>query len=155
MQVYYAIVDEEDHEKLLAYKWHLSNGYAIKSQNYTTISMHKFMLGEIPGKEIDHINGNKLDNRKSNLRFCTRRQNQYNAKPKNTNKSGFKGISWDSTHKKWRAALSVAGRCKFIGNFVDKMEAVKAYNKAVKIYHKEYAWLNEIPISEKAKDQKL
>jgi hypothetical protein len=63
----YSIIDEEDYDKVCIYKWRLSNGYAIGGPK--TIKLHRFIMNAENGLMIDHINGNKLDNRKSNLRY--------------------------------------------------------------------------------------
>ena len=82
----FAIVDDEDFEHLSQWKWCTNgDGYAgrnvpdeTKASGWVFITMHLVLMGKQPGKEIDHINGDKLDNRRANLRFVTRSQNQTN-----------------------------------------------------------------------------
>lgn len=91
-----AIVDDEDYEWLKDLKsWTLfNNGYAVLHKgNGWNRSMHRLVMFAQQGQEIDHINGNRLDNRKCNLRFVTRQQNLYNKKKRNNTSSIYKGVS--------------------------------------------------------------
>jgi len=90
-------------------------------------------------KQIDHINGNPLDNRIENLRECNQSQNNWNQGIKITNKSGHKGISWYVRDKRWVAKLNVCGKSHIVGNFVNKDDAIKAMEKARIELHKEFA----------------
>jgi len=90
-------------------------------------------------KQIDHINGNPLDNRIENLRECNQSQNNWNQGIKITNKSGYKGISWYVRDKRWVAKLNVCGKSHIVGNFVNKDDAIKAMEKARIELHKEFA----------------
>lgn len=95
--------------------------------------------GEDPGEfEVDHINRNKTDNRPSNLRLCNSVQNNLNSGPKSTNKSGIKGVHFDSRCSKrpWRAQY----RRKRLGNFTTKEEAAKAIVNAMRQCGDEYFW---------------
>jgi hypothetical protein len=87
---------------------------------------------------IDHINGNTLDNRKANLRICTRAENNCNIKRRKNNTSGYKGVSFDKRKKKWSAYISKNYKHYFLGYFVTPEEAYIAYCKASKKYHGEY-----------------
>ena len=90
--VAYAFVDEEEFEKINSFKWYLSNGYARSSKNEI---MHRYIMGaNIGDKSVDHINGNKLDNRKSNLRFVTSSQNSQNRPKKEGRSSKYIGVSY-------------------------------------------------------------
>lgn len=90
-------------------------------------------------KQIDHINGNPLDNRIENLRECNQSQNNWNQGIKVTNKSGHKGISWYVRDKRWVAKLNVCGKSHIVGNFVNKEDAIKAMEKTRIELHKEFA----------------
>jgi len=92
------------------------------------------------GMDTDHINGNGLDNRRSNLRVCTRAQNALNTGAYSNNKSGFKGVSLDYKYKvKWRADIQVNGKQIFLGYFDTKELAYQAYVEACTKHHKEFA----------------
>jgi hypothetical protein len=144
-----AIVDDEDYEELLKYKWHKKiDGYAARTVyekgKFQTIRMHREIMDAPKGFDVDHVNGNRLDNRKTNLRKATRSQNVMNKGKLSNNKSGYKGVYWDSQTKKWRACIRVNGKLINLGRFQDKDEAALEYNKAAIFYHKEFAFLNEV-----------
>lgn len=90
----------------------------------------------------DHINGNKLDNRRCNLRICTPHQNNLN-RPNVTGK--YKGVYWCKRLKKWMAQIMIGERNKYVGSFPNEEEAAFAYNEAAKKYHGEFARLNVLP----------
>ena len=127
------IVDLEDYDLLNRYKWNTkkdgNNFYAVRGvwQNNTvkTIYMHRVITNAIPGKEIDHINGDGLDNRKCNLRFVTHRQNGQNKHVGKT--SRFPGVTWDKNRKRWTAQLRLNGKRHFLGRFPNEHEAFEAY----------------------------
>ena len=93
------------------------------------------------GMSVDHINGNKLDNRKSNLRICTHAENLRNLKKAKNNTSGFKGVSWYSKSKKWRAVITFGGKYHHLGLFVKKQDAIDAYNQKAKEYFGQFAYV--------------
>lgn len=134
-----AIIDVEDFEKCKGRKWYLNNGYAITGRG-------PYMQHLILGKkaQIDHIDCNKLNNRKSNLRFCVTAENSRNCKVSKNNTSGYKGVSWSNSRKKWTADIMYNYKHIYLGEFPDKIEAAKAYNEAALKYHKEYARLNVV-----------
>ena len=105
----YVLVDDEDYEELNKYKWRLRKGYATrdgKMVNYKKgkiISMHREIMKAPLEKDIDHKDRNKLNNCKSNLRFCDMTQNLGNQKIHRDNTSGFKGVYFNKNAKKWQA----------------------------------------------------
>lgn len=150
------IVDEETYEWASKFKW-----FAIKSQKnkrcYFTagrqsskllgkqqhILLHREILNAPTGMMVDHINGNTLDNRKSNLRLCTNAENQRNRKKTIGTISQYKGVSWNKRKKKWQVQICYNRKCKHLGYFLDEKEAALRYNKeAIKLYG-EFAKLNE------------
>lgn len=143
----YALVDDEDFEKLNNYSWHiLRNGYAmarIKGTN-KKILLHRLILNAPNGRMIDHINHNVLDNRKENLRFCSVTENARNSKLCSKNTSGYKGVSWRANRNRWLAEIRIDGALKRLGHFIDKKEAAVAYNLAAQKYFGEFAYLNYI-----------
>ena len=130
-----AIVDADDFEHLSKFKWCLSGGgYAMRgaliNNKWTTRYMHHEILGETKGRQIDHIDRNKLNNRKCNLRFVTRSQNQQNYIRKD-NTSGVIGVYKHKASNKWAAQTYKKGKIVFLGYFDDKADAAKAYDSAV------------------------
>nr|WP_268987487.1 HNH endonuclease [Providencia alcalifaciens] len=91
---------------------------------------------------IDHIDGDKLNNRIENLRICTHNQNQHNQGIRASNKSGYKGVSWMKSVKKWHAQICCNSKVTHLGLYTCKIEAAKAYDEAAKQLHGEFAWLN-------------
>lgn len=143
-----AIIDDGDFDLVSRYKWHLSsnkNGArtSVRTQGLCKVMyMHRLIMGNPIRGEVDHVNHDKLDNRKSNLRICTHSQNQWNySKPRN-NTSGFKGVYWHNYGKKWAAQIKVFGKRLHLGLFNSKIKAKIAYNKAALKYFKEFALLN-------------
>ena len=151
----FAIVDDEDFEHLNFYGWHLSSKpekpYACRTENIskkrgikkkTTIYMHKIIMPSV--LEVDHVNGNSLDNRKSNLRICTHYQNSLNLKKYKNNKTGFRGVYFYKPTKKFGATIRVGTKLKFLGYFKNLYEAAGAYAAAANIYFGDY--YNEIKL---------
>jgi hypothetical protein len=139
-----AIVDNDDFDKLNQWKWNCVNGYAArlvsrKLGKRVMIYMHREILGTPDGMECDHINSNRLDNRKQNLRICNRSQNQANRSKSSNNTSGYKGVNWHKVNQKWRAKIKINGRSKYLGCFTDIEDAAKAYEKAAIEYFGEFA----------------
>lgn len=99
-------------------------------------------MGAKPGEEIDHINGEHFDCRKSNLRICTHSQNIANDGPKKNNKLGVKGV--DFQQGKYRATIRVNYKKIFIGYFDTLREAAVAWNEASKKFFGEFAYQNNI-----------
>lgn len=148
----YAIVDDEDYERLSKYKWHASKGhtkyYAVSSSvikgvgKQVVVLMHRLVM-DLTDKclLVDHINNKTLDNRKSNLRIVTPSQNTIRCKRIPGKK--YKGI-FKSRVGNWVAKTTVNKKGIHIGTFKTKKEAAIAYNKAALMYHGHYAHLNKI-----------
>ena len=131
---YEAMVDDEDYEKLLPFSWH-----AHKSRNVIyadhitphvngkqkTIKMHRVILNVPNGVQIDHIDGNGLNNQKNNLRVVTNRQNHMNRKWQRASK--YPGITWERRRKHWVAQAQIDGKHVHIGSFPSEEEAYAAY----------------------------
>ena len=98
------IVDDEDFERVNKFKWFIFNGYVVHSiksdDKWTSQSMHRLILNAPEGKQVDHINSDRLDNRKENLRICNRSENQWNRSKQKNGTSGFKGVSFHKAAKK-------------------------------------------------------
>jgi len=113
----YTIVDAEDFDRLCAYRWNYhEGGYAyrlvVANGARHSLRMHRAILGVKEGVEVDHINGNRLDNRKANLRPCTRSQNQQNRHKTKPHTSVYKGVCWDKRACCWRAVGKSGGKQK-------------------------------------------
>ena len=148
-----AIVDDEDFEWLNTFNWYVSsNGYARRDKmiNYKRFrySMHREIMGltsDDRDLEVDHINGNRLDNRRENLRVCTLKQNrQSQSKQKRNTTSKYKGVSFCKDRGNWKASIKTNGKTKFLGRFKDEDQAARAYNeKAIELFG-DFAKLNII-----------
>ena len=148
----YAIVDPEDYERLSKHKWHANKSkntfYAVRrihlgKNKWKHIKMHREILDPPDHLYVDHINHKGFDNRKANLRTATHRQNSYNRIHFRKNPSSkYKGVSWKKRTKKWNVQISHNGKREIIGSFDNEIEAAKAYDRAAKLYHKEFAVLN-------------
>lgn len=145
-QGYFAKVDDEDFESLLKYSWQAKIGSRKGSQpyayNWKVGRMHRFIMNCPKDMQIDHINHNPLDNRKSNLRICTITQNLYNRrrKPHPKTKSRFLGVY--PSLSKWQATIGVNYKRIYLGTYQTQEEAAKAYDVAAEKYFGEYANLN-------------
>lgn len=94
------------------------------------------------GMEVDHINHNGLDNRRSNLRLCSHSGNQHNTRLRSTNTSGYKGIGWHKRREKWQVAITTNGIRRYLGYFTDINDAVIARKAAEEKYVGEFAFNN-------------
>lgn len=108
--------------------------------------LHRDVLAAVKGSEVDHINGDGLDCRRSNLRLASRAQNARNRRTSTTNKSGFKGVSWQAKRGKWQAMICVNNRNRFLGRFSDPVAAAEAYDAAARKHFGEFAALNFPPM---------
>lgn len=132
----YAVVDDDDYNALGQYPWcYMSVGYAY---NRELGYMHRAITKPGKGLQVDHINHDKLDNRRENLRVCTGGQNTAN-RPKMRSKSGYKGIWWWESRKKYKVYIGSGKKQITIGYFSSLDEAISARQQAVKEYHGEYA----------------
>ena len=131
-QGFEAMVDDEDFEELNKFKWQVNkykhSNYAIRFSNEKeNIKMHREILNTPKGMQVDHIDGNGLNNVKGNLRIVTQRQNTQN---KHTLKSSiYPGVSKNKPYKTWRATISINKKIKHIGCFNTELEAYNAYLK--------------------------
>lgn len=138
----FAKVDDDDYDILAQHKWCLSHGYAVHRINGVASSMHREIICSPPGFEIDHINMDKLDNRKCNLRVCSTQENQRNRGKQSNNTSGYKGVCWHKPTSKWGVSITARGRQLHLGLFVLPEEAARAYDSAARKYHGEFAYFN-------------
>lgn len=151
-----AIVDDEYFQELSAFKWYFTlnkqgkprSVLAVKwnklNKKNETILMHRYIMGATKGQIVDHINGNILDNRKSNLRFCSISQNAMNSRKTNRSNltSKLKGVSLDRSGKRikpWRAFIKLNKKSIYLGNFKTEIEAHNAYCEAAKKHFGHFA----------------
>lgn len=141
-----ALVNDEDFEELNKHKWHCnSDGYAVRNllRGKIKIWMHREILQTPKNKMTDHINGNKLDNRKENLRIANDVTNQQNKIGYSSN--GFKGVCKHKNRKNkpYFSTIRVMNRSIFLGGFSSVIEAAKAYDEAAIKYFGEFARINQ------------
>src|SRR5258706_8507914 len=137
-----ALIDDEDFERVSKHSWSYKDsgsGYAQTTIRYKGVSLHRFIMNAKDGEIIDHINGNGLDNRKENLRFCTLSQNIANSKGRLV-RSSYKGVSKNG--KKWKASIGYMNRLEHIGTFDIAQDAARAYDEKAREYYKEFARTN-------------
>ncbi len=137
-----ALVDPEDYNALSKFKWyaHKESGLFYATRQSNSIRMHRVITGANVGQEVDHKNGNGLDNRRANLRFATRSQNAANSRVVHGT-SGFRGVTWHRGCRKWQAQISVGKQTKYLGVFSNpkeaherwKIEAEKSFGEFAKI----------------------
>lgn len=120
-----ALVDDADLSAVVWYKWCYDGQYAAARINGKKIRLHRFLLGE-PDGLVDHINRDKLDNRRRNLRVVNYSQNNRNTDIRIDNTSGHKGVSYDKYGNRWRAFVYSSGKRINLGSFKNITEAVKA-----------------------------
>lgn len=142
----FAKVDEADYEWLSQWPWHFANRYALRPEPGTKVGSHAAMHREImqtpKGMDTDHINGDKLDNRRANLRVCTRQQNHRNLRSRPGSSSQFLGVTWDRRRKNWVAHISMSRKTHHLGAFTSEEEAARARDAKARELFGEFAYLN-------------
>jgi hypothetical protein len=144
----YALVDDEDYEKVSRLSWKYTGGYA--AHNYTVkgkqgcIYMHRLIMNAHRGRFVDHINHDPLDNRRTNLRICTHSQNHMNRMKLPGKSSRYKGVTWNKQVGKWKASIQAEGKYRFIGYFQNELQAAIAYDMWAKATYGAFANLNTI-----------
>ena len=109
--------------------------------------LHRLVMDAPKKVQVDHIDGNKLDCRRTNLRLCTHAGNMRNCRMRKNNTSGRKGVSWHRKSGKWQAQIRVNGKLIHIGLFEFPDEAATAYDQAAMKLHGEFALTNEMVLS--------
>lgn len=149
----YAVVDASDAEMVSQFRWyakrsgHRFYAYCSVRDPHTgrqkSMSMHRVILDvDNPAIDVDHINGDGLDNRRSNIRRCNQSQNQMNRKRFNRQHSRYRGVTWNASSGKWQAAICKDGVRKYLGVFVHEDDAARAYNDAAESLFGDFASLN-------------
>jgi len=132
----FTLVDREDFGFLNQFHWYYdaTTGYARRSRGNKKVYMHREINKTPQNLHTDHINRVKLDNRKSNLRTVTRKQNQRNTKLFKTNTSGYKGVSWAKNMRKWEAYIWKDNKKINLGHFEDIRDAVLSRRRGESLY---------------------
>lgn len=145
-QGYTAIVDDEDYDRLVVYRWqvlkdHSGHTYARRRGD---VLMHQEILPPKDGLRTDHKNGDGLDNRRDNLRYATAGQNRANSAPNVRRTSLYKGVRLDRRCMRWEAYVRYMGVRLGLGYFATQEEAARAYNDTARVLHGEFARLNDV-----------
>lgn len=152
----HAIVDDDDFPVLSEYNWYFhkgrnGDGYAHGKlpRGRRNVFMHRLILNAPKGMQVDHINLNKLDNRKSNLRLCTNAENHANSVCRTS--SGYKGVYAEPKrkHQPWRAMITVNNKPLLLARCATAEEAAMYYDVAAQLFFGDFARLNR-PVSAKA-----
>jgi hypothetical protein len=145
----FAQVDDADFDRIAAHRWHVShNGYAIRRERLPdgrkrVVFMHREIFGGHPDFDIDHADGDRLNNRRANLREATRTQNNANGGFRGGS-SAFKGVCWHRQIQRWVAYINVGGKRKHLGSFDHEQAAAEAYNAAATQFFGGFSRLNPI-----------
>lgn len=129
-QGFIALVDDQDYEELIRYPWYAKKGSRKNSRYYAVNwqigTMHRYIMGNPKGMQVDHINQDEMDNRRCNLRICTVKENLRNRRPKLTKASKFLGVT--PSLKKWQANICVDRKKFYLGTFDSEEEAARIYD---------------------------
>lgn len=146
----FALIDEDDLALVSPYRWRVLKGKkAKKLYAYTggypgvpALAMHRLIMNAPTDRDVDHINGDSLDNRRSNLRVATESENGANREPNRVNSSGYKGVTWQKNIGKWQAQIKCRGKNIYLGLYDDPANAALAYDsKALEVFG-DFARLN-------------
>lgn len=139
------ICDEEDYKLLSEYKLYInSDGYVLgKKDKESVIQISKLLMNTPVGMVIDHINHNRSDIRRGNLRVCTYSQNNMNTRPRENTKSGVTGVNWHHTGR-WRVRITVEGKTIRLGYFKNLSEAIEVRKQAEIKYFGEFRYKEEL-----------
>ena len=144
-------VDDADYEFLMQWKWYAQpatgGGYyatrnLVIGSKRRTLHLHRLLVGSVEGLQVDHINRDKLDNQRGNLRLATPSQNQANRKVRSSVTSGFKGVHKFKNGRGFMAQITIARAHKCLGYFSHPEDAARAYDRAATTAHGAFAFLN-------------
>lgn len=132
-----ATITTHGYVSLVKYEGRDTSGKYKYSRKY----LHRAILNASSDKQVDHIDGNKLNNSKSNLRLCTNSENSRNTRPK---RGKYKGVYFDKKRGQWVAQITVDRKCTSLGSYLSPEDAALAYNEAAKSLHGEFAYINKV-----------
>lgn len=145
---YSTVIDDSDYWVVSGLTWyaqinHDGKVYVAASSGHRSVYMHRLIMGIWDSKvQVDHKDSNSLNNRRDNLRLCTKQQNEWNkaAYPRNT--SGYKGVTFHKRVGRWSTAIRENGKCKHLGYFDTAYDASLAYAEAAKELHGQFLRLD-------------
>jgi len=141
------IIDKDDVPLVKTKKWHVvTNQIGLQTVIASDKTyLHHMLIGNHKGMEVDHIDGNRMNNRRDNLRVCTHQQNQCNQSLQRNNTSGVAGVSYHSARKKFIARIKASQHGIHLGYYLTLLEATQARNEAMRLMFGEYARMNDVP----------
>src|ERR1043166_6441225 len=129
-------VSEEDFDRVAFRGWYvMKTGYAATTVNGKNVTAQRFILNPPPGVEVDHRNGDKLDNRRFNLRTCTKSQNNMNRYSYEGTSSQYKGVSWNKEKNSWEAFITKDKKLHKVGYFKEERHAAMARDMFAGLLH--------------------
>lgn len=141
-------IDEIDQDLILIARWkkpnnrHIMESTTYYGRQYLHLIIAKRMGLDTVNFQIDHRDGNKLNNKRTNLRTATQIENSRNSKKRENTSSQYKGVSWDSRSQKWTADIELESGHKYLGSFHSEENAKDAYDKAALQYFGDFARIN-------------
>jgi hypothetical protein len=145
----FALVDPEDYAELVRHKWCAAkqgnSWYAVRWDRGRQLRMHRVVLNAAPGRVVDHVHHDGLNNTKRNLRPCNKAQNAHNQRPQQGRSSRYKGVCWHKRERKWYSRIQCHGRPRSLGLFTRERDAARVRDQAAIALHGEFAYLNLPP----------
>lgn len=147
----FAVVDDDVYVWAGRHKWYArrkgNTFYAVRAVasgklSQKIVRLHREIMNAPDGMHVDHINGNGLDCTRANMRVCTQSENKRNRKINSNNQSGYKGVWWHNSSRKWQSGIRVGGKRVHLGYFANIEDAARAYDIAALKYHGEFAKTN-------------